>query len=128
MFLGFANFHRRFIKNFNRIVVPLTSMLGITNKSTGNGLQSTQANNQDAPDAAGRPGGDGIDDRIENLSNSTMVKRSFGAKFLTFGAKEAFNCLQKAFIKAPILRHFDPERHIRIETNVSRSVIIRILS
>ena len=39
--------------------------------------------------------------------------------FLTPDAKKAFNHLRLAFIEAPILRHFDPESHIRIETDVS---------
>ena len=48
--------------------------------------------------------------------------------FLTPGAKEAFNQLRQAFIKAPILWHIDPERHIRIETNTSSYAIGRVLS
>ena len=39
------------------------------------------------------------------------------SKFLTSKAKEAFNRLRQAFTKIPILRHFDPKYHIRIETN-----------
>ena len=49
-------------------------------------------------------------------------------KFLTSDAKEAFNRLRQAFTKAPILRHFDPECHIRIETNVSGYTIGGVLS
>ena len=62
------------------------------------------------------------------MSSGTMVKRSSGAEFLIFGAKEAFSRLQKAFIKAPILRHFDPKRHIQIETNASGYAIDGVLS
>ncbi len=36
VFLGFTNFYRRFIKNFNRIAAPLTLILQIIDKSTGN--------------------------------------------------------------------------------------------
>ena len=32
------------------------------------------------------------------------------------------------FLKAPILHHFNPERHIRIETDVSGYAIDRVLS
>lgn len=35
-------------------------------------------------------------------------------KFLISDARGAFNLLQQAFTKVSILRHFDPERHIRI--------------
>ena len=36
--------------------------------------------------------------------------------------------MRQAFIEAPILRHFDPECHIRIETNASGYAIGRVLS
>ena len=39
--------------------------------------------------------------------------------YLTLAAKKAFNYLQHMFTKASILQHFDPKRHIRIETNMS---------
>ena len=48
--------------------------------------------------------------------------------FLTPNAKEAFNHLRLAFIEAPILRHFDPESHIRIETDVPGYAIGGVLS
>ena len=46
--------------------------------------------------------------------------------FLTPDAKEAFNHWRQAFIKAPILQHFDPERHIRIETDASGYAISKV--
>ena len=49
-------------------------------------------------------------------------------KFLTSDAREAFNRMRQAFIEAPILRHFDPECHIRIETNASGYTIERVLN
>ena len=48
--------------------------------------------------------------------------------FLTPNAKKTFNYLQLAFIKAPILWHFDSESHIRIENNISGYAIGRVLS
>ena len=48
--------------------------------------------------------------------------------FLTPDAREAFNQLRQAFTKALILRHFDPECHIRIETNPSSYAIGGVLS
>ena len=48
--------------------------------------------------------------------------------FLTLDAKEAFNQLKQAFTKVLILRHFDPECHIQIETDVSSYTIGGVLS
>ena len=48
--------------------------------------------------------------------------------FLTLNAKKAFNHLRQAFIKAPILRHFDLECHIWIKTDVSGYAIGKMLS
>ena len=36
--------------------------------------------------------------------------------------------MRQAFVKAPILYHFDPERHIRIETDASGYAIVGVLS
>ena len=51
-----------------------------------------------------------------------------GPKFLTPDARTAFNRLRLAFTEAPILRHFDPECHIQIETNASGYAISGMLS
>lgn len=48
--------------------------------------------------------------------------------FLTPNARKAFNWLRKAFIKAPILWHFDPDCHIWIETDASDYAIGGVLS
>ncbi len=145
VFLGFPNFYRRFIRNFNRIAVPLTSMLRTTNKSTGNETQSTQAENQDALGATDRGGSGRVGRSFENLSiavksaeskkpkltkskKSDLVKATSETDFLTLEAKKAFIHLRKAFIKAPILMHFDPKCHIYIETNALGYAIGGVLS
>ena len=51
-----------------------------------------------------------------------------GPNFLTPKARSAFNRLRLAFTKAPILRHFDPECHIWIETDASGYAIGGVLS
>ena len=48
--------------------------------------------------------------------------------FLTPSAKEAFNQLRQVFTKALILRHFDPECHIWIETDALGYAIGGVLS
>ncbi len=48
--------------------------------------------------------------------------------FLTSKARKAFTKLKQAFVEAPILNHFDPERHIQIETDTSTYAIGGIFS
>ena len=48
--------------------------------------------------------------------------------FLIPDARKAFNYLRQAFIKAPILWHFDPECQIRIETDASGYAIGGVLN
>ncbi len=55
--------------------------------------------------------------KLTKSKKSDLPKANSGTDFLTPEAKKAFIYLQKTFTKAPILRHFDPECHIRIETN-----------
>ena len=50
------------------------------------------------------------------------------SKFLTFGAKLAFIKLRQMFFKALILHYFNPEYHIRIETDVLGLASGRVLS
>ena len=54
--------------------------------------------------------------------------KNTGPNFLTPEARSAFNRLRLAFTEAPILRHFDPECHIRIETDASGYAIGGVLS
>ena len=48
--------------------------------------------------------------------------------FLTTNAKKAFAELRQAFIKAPILNHFDLKHYIQIKTDALGYVIGRIFS
>ena len=59
-----------------------------------------------------------------NLSKSKKTESGF----LTSGARKAFTELRQAFIKAPILHHFDPECHIRVETDASGYAIGGVFS
>ena len=64
--------------------------------------------------------------KSRNLLNFDAKKN--GPSFLTLDAKTVLNHLWLAFIKAPILWHFDPECHIRIETNTLGYAIGDVLS
>ena len=64
--------------------------------------------------------------KSKNLSKFKKTVRS--SDFLIPGAKLAFTKLRQAFFKAPILHHFNPERHIQIETDASGYTIGGVLS
>ncbi len=58
--------------------------------------------------------------RAKNLGQS--------GSFLTADARRVFTELRQAFVEAPIHNHFDPERHIQIETDAGGYVIGEIFS
>ena len=64
--------------------------------------------------------------KSENLPNFNTTKAD--PSFLTSETRAAFNCLRLAFTEASILQYFDPECHIRIETNASDYAIGGMLS
>ena len=53
--------------------------------------------------------------KSKNLSKS---KKTVRIDFFTPGAKLAFPKLRQAFLKVLIIHHFDPERYIRIKTDI----------
>ena len=57
-----------------------------------------------------------------------VVKAARGFNYLTSVTKKTFNYLRHAFPQAPILQHFDPEWHIRIETDALGYAIGRVLT
>ena len=121
--LGFANFYQRFIQRFSKIAGPLTSMLKTTRLAEN--LSSLMAEDTEVGSIGG--GGDCKDKTVERLPLTS--KNSNGATgYLTPGAKQAFTQLRQVFTEALILRHFDPECHIRIETDVSGYAISGVLS
>ncbi len=67
--------------------------------------------------------------KMSDLSKANFAKVIFlGVDFLTLGAKKTFIYLRKAFTKTLILRYFDLEYHIQIETNALEYAIGRVLS
>jgi len=87
VFFGFANFYRRFIAKYSKIVSPLTAML----QGSKNGQKT-------------------------------------GLYIMSPEAKKAFRRLREAFVTAPVLRHFDPKKPIRIETDASGFALAGIIS
>ena len=113
VFIGFANFYWRFIQGFSKIAAPLTSMLK-TSSAANTQLQRSMVVDDEAVEGGG-------------ILNKKSSKSKYPA-FLTADARQAFTQLRQTFTEAPILSHFDPERHIRIETDASGYAIGGVLS
>ena len=71
---------------------------------------------------------DEVGKKVQKCQNLSKSKKAVGSDFLTLGAKLTFTKLRQAFIKAPILYYFNPECHIRIETDASGYAISGDLS
>ena len=132
MFIGFANFYRRFIQGFSRIAALLTFLL----KTTGLSELAPKAFKADDNKVVG-DGGDKTNETVINLSKNKKsrnltyvpnIKATGKPNFLTLDAKKAFNYLRLAFIKTPIFQYFNLENHIQIETDASSYAISRVLS
>ena len=138
VFLGFANFYRRFIQGFSHIAAPLTSMLKTTG-STGFAANLEKTKGEVGSDSMV---GDSMIDggkatnptKGKNQAKTTKSKiliksknhnfpksrtEKAGTDFLTPETRLVFTQLRQAFIEASILYHFNPESHIRIETDIS---------
>ncbi len=115
-------------------------MMWTTNDSTGDKSWSTQVENLDAPCVAGGANGGRSIENLSTVLKLTKSKKldlpkanfakvnSSGPDFLTPKAKKVFIHLWKAFTKTLILRYFDSEYHIRIETNALGYSINEVLS
>ncbi|SLM34639.1 gag polymerase env [Lasallia pustulata] len=97
VFLGFANFFRRLIKNYSQIVAPLLNLLKTGKNKKEIGVKVRQTN---------------------------VVPTPFP---LSKTALEAFKTLKEAFTNAPLLRYFDENKPMRVETDASAFVIGGIL-
>lgn len=103
VFLSFANFYKRFIKNFNKIGAPVTSMLQTTFKFLNIGFFSTKTKENQHNQQQEGVGGIGIIiktlpkvEKPKNLARAKKAKMTkitnkiFKTDFPTFGAKTAF--------------------------------------
>ena len=132
VFIGFANFYRRFIQSFSKIAISFNFLLKTTRL-----LKSAPKAFKADDDKVVCGSGDRANGTVVNLSKNEKSRKlmhmlNIGAieksNFLTPNAKKVLNHLRLAFIKAPILRHFDLESHIRIKTNVSGYAISDVVS
>ena len=69
--------------------------------------------------------GDCKDKTVKKLLSKNLNRAT---DYLAPKARLVFTKLRKSFTKAPIFRHFDPEFHIWIETDMSSYAISRVLS
>ena len=129
VFIGFANFYQQFIGGFSKIAAPLTTMLKT--------IRSSNLLQKDDDDEVVGGGGDrnlfkskSNSKKLENAKSvvQTHLDATGEPTFLIPNTRKTFNQLRQAFTEAPILRYFDPECHIRIETNASCYAIRRVLS
>jgi len=87
VFLGFANFYRRFVAGYSKITAPLSDLL----KGSKNGIK---------------------------LGPFEFPPR----------AEEAFKRLKQAFMSAPMLRHYDPAKPTRLETDASGFALAGVIT
>ena len=112
VFLGFANFFCRFIRNYSRIAAPLLNLLktGKDKKKTGIGARQTNV----------------VPENVvpKNVVSENVVPAPFP---LSEAAMGAFKVLKEAFTSAPLLRYFNENKPMRVETDASAFAIGGIL-
>ncbi|SLM38760.1 gag polymerase env [Lasallia pustulata] len=108
VFLGFANFFCRFIRNYSQIAAPLLNLLKTGKDKKKIGIEAWQTN---------------------IISKNVVPKNVVPAPFpLSKAAMEAFKALKEAFTSAPLLRYFDGNKPMRVKTDASAFAIGRILT
>ncbi len=143
VFLGFVNFYRRFIKGYSHIMRPLTDLLQKGDPSVGTpaARRSSSRGHREyrKPSACRRqasigsqtsellidmPGGTAMLG-MHGMSQSTSNGNRKGARqperawYWNLSCEKAFKWLKQAFTCMDILAHFNPDKHIRVETDTS---------
>ena len=132
LFLGFANFYKRFIQGFSRIAATFTSILKTAEPKKGRdgfgGGSRARRGRSEIDDVEVDGGEVEVDEVGKKARNLSKSKKTVGSDFFTPGAKLAFTKLRQAFLKALILHYFDPKCYIRIETDASGYAIGGVIS
>ena len=105
VFLGFANFYRRFIRGYFCIVGSMIIHLKI--KSVKNSVQGQSGSEE------------------TEMRQGSQVLKFF---VLSTETRLAFKNLKQTFLVASILHHFDQKHSIRVETDASGFAISGILT
>ena len=93
-------------------------------KIDGSGIDNIEVDGGEVKvDEVGKKG-----QKISKSKNLSKSKKTVVSDFLTPGAKLAFTKLRQVFLKAPIFHRFNPERYIRIKTDVSGYAISGVFS
>ena len=108
VFLCFANFFCRFIRNYSQIAAPLLNLLKTGKDKKKTGIEVRQTN--DVP---------------KNVIPKNVVPVPFP---LSEATMEAFKALKEAFTNAPLLCYFDENKSMRVKTDTSAFAIGGILT
>ena len=90
MFVSFANFHWRFIRDFNRIAISLTSILKKTRLFTNKVIKNSSNADKTVVELF-------ISKKENRVPNIRAIKKP---NFLISDAKRIFNYLRQTFIKS----------------------------
>ena len=112
VFLGVANFYRRFIEGYSRICLPLHNLVRGKEAHRKRKLKNLRLRLKTPPKE--KPFGF----KRDQLKEFTLPQ----------DAREAFQKLKKLFSSVPLLRHFDPKLKIRVEPDASGSAVAAIIS
>ena len=99
--------------------------VGIDNKAGRNGIELDESKVDYEKVGDSKIGNDEIEKKVQKLSKSKNLSKSkkmIGSDFFTFKTRLAFIKLRQTFFKTLILHHFDQERYILIEMDISSYV------
>jgi hypothetical protein len=105
VFLGFANFYRRFIQGYARITAALSDLTKGADSNQRKKGKKRKGKRSSMP--------------ISNQNNPFVFTKE---------ARDAFEKLKSLFSSAPLLRHFNPRLRIRVEPDASKFALGAILT